>query len=128
MKRFVFPLAAALCFVVLVSHHSTVSAKDTWISVKTKNLHLIGNANEKEIRKVALKLEQFREVFTRLVPHLKYNTPVPTTVVVFKSKSAYEPFGPPATGGFFQSGSDVNYIGLTTEQFFDAFEAFCKRR
>ena len=76
MKRFVFPLAAALCFVVLVSHHSTVSAKDTWISVKTKNLHLIGNANEKEIRKVALKLEQFREVFTRLVPHLKYDTDV----------------------------------------------------
>ncbi len=117
MKRFVFPLAVALCFVALVSHESAVSAKDTWIGVKTKNLHLIGNASEKEIRKVALKLEQFREVFTRLVPHLKYNTPVPTTVVVFKSKSAYEPFGPPATGGFFQSGSDVNYIGLTTEQY-----------
>src|ERR671918_607625 len=99
MKRFVFPLAAALCFVIVVSHQSTVSAKDTWISVKTKNFNLIGNAPEKEIRRAGLKLEQFREVFTKLMPHMKYNTPVPTTVVVFKSKSAYEPFGPPATGG-----------------------------
>jgi len=116
MKRFVFPLAAALCFVVLVSHQSTVSARDTWMSVKTKNFHLIGNANEKEIRLVALKLEQFREVFTKLMPAMKYNTPVPTTVVVFKSKSTYAPFGPPGTSGFFQSGADVNYIALSTER------------
>src|SRR5688572_27285445 len=115
MKRFVFPLAVALCFLALVSHQFTVSAKDTWMSVRTKNFHLIGNASEKDIRKVALKLEQFREVFTRLLPHLKYNTPVPTTVVVFKSKSSYEPFGPPATSGFFQAGPDVNYIALTEQ-------------
>lgn len=117
MKRFVFPLAATLCFVVLVSHQSTVFAKDTWLSMKTKNFHLIGNANEKEIRKVGLKLEQFREVFSKLQPHMKFNTPVPTTVVVFKSKSTYELFGPPATEGFFQAGQDVNYIGLTTEHY-----------
>jgi hypothetical protein len=40
---------------------------------------MIGNANEKEIRNVALKLEQFREVFTRLFPNIRFNTPVPTT-------------------------------------------------
>ena len=117
MKRFVFPLAVALCYLAVVSHQSVVSAKDTWMSVRTKNFHLIGNANEKEIRKVGLKLEQFREVFTKLLPHMRFNTPVPTTVVVFKSKSTYEPFGPPATGGFFQAGTDVNYIVLTTEHY-----------
>ena len=117
MRRFVFPLAAALCVLLLVSHPSTVSAKDTWISLRTKNFHLIGNANEKEVRKVALKLEQFREVFSKLLPHMKFNTPVPTTVVVFKSRSTYAPFGPPETAGFFQAGPDVNYIGLTTETY-----------
>src|SRR5688572_30909655 len=76
MKRFVFPLAVALCFLALVSQHSTVSAKDTWVSVRTKNFFMIGNANEKEVRKVALKLEQFREVFTKLFPNMKFNTPV----------------------------------------------------
>jgi len=94
-----------------------VSAKDTWISVRTKNFNLVGNANEKEIRKVAFKLEQFREVFTKLLPRMKYNTPVPTTVVVFKNKSSYGPFGPPGSSGYFQSGPDVNYIALSTEAY-----------
>jgi tetratricopeptide (TPR) repeat protein len=77
---------------------------------------MIGNENEKEIRKVALKLEQFREVFTHLFPNIQFNTPVPTTVIVFKSDSSYAPFKPSAnTAGYFQSGEDVNYITLTTE-------------
>jgi tetratricopeptide (TPR) repeat protein len=117
MKRFVFPLAVALCFLALVSQTSTVSAKDTWMSVRTKNFYLIGNANEKEIRRVALKLEQFREAFIKLFPRIKFNTPVPTTVVVFKSKNSYQPFGPPNTSGYFQSGPDVNYIALSTEPY-----------
>jgi tetratricopeptide (TPR) repeat protein len=47
---------------------------------------------------------------------MRVNTPVPTTVVVFKSRNEYAPFGPPATNGFFQSGPDVNYIALSAEQ------------
>jgi tetratricopeptide (TPR) repeat protein len=112
MKRFVVPLAAALCLLSLVS---TVSAKDTWISIRTKNFYVIGNANESDIRKAALKLEQFREAFTQLFPNMKFNTPVPTTVVAFKNKSSYGPFGPPNTSGYFQAGPDVNYIALSTD-------------
>ncbi|HEX3186499.1 MAG TPA: tetratricopeptide repeat protein [Pyrinomonadaceae bacterium] len=115
MKRFVFPLAVVLCLLALVSQQSTVSAKDAWVSVRTKNFYLIGNANEKDIRKVAGKLEQFREAFTQLFPRTRFNTPVPTTVVVFKNKQSYQLFGPPNTGGFFQSGPDVNYIALSTD-------------
>ncbi|HEU4769323.1 MAG TPA: tetratricopeptide repeat protein, partial [Pyrinomonadaceae bacterium] len=94
-----------------------MSAKDTWVSIRTKNFLMVGNANEKDIRKVALKLEQFREVFTKLFPNMTFNTPVPTTVVVFKSKSNYAPFGPPNSGGYFQAGQDVNYIALSTETY-----------
>ena len=116
MKRLKFPLAAALCILIVVSLPANVSAKDTWVSVRTKNFFMIGNANEKEIRKVALKLEQFREVFTRIFPNMRFSTPVPTTVVVFKSDSSYAPFKPHAnTAGYFQAGEDVNYITLTTE-------------
>jgi len=116
MKRFIFPLAVSLCLLVVISQHTTVSAKDTWVSVRTKNFFLLGNANEKEIRKVGLKLEQFREVFTRLFPKMRFNTPVPTTVIVFKNHSSYNPFKPrPNIAGYFQSGDDVNYITLTTE-------------
>src|SRR3954469_14271377 len=116
MKRLPFSLAAVICLLVVVSLPTVVSAKDTWVSVRTKNFFMIGNANEKEIRKVALKLEQFREVFTNIFPNIQFNTPVPTTVIVFKSDSSYAPFKPgPNVAGYFQAGQDVNYITLTTE-------------
>lgn len=115
MKRLILPVAVSLCLLLAVSQH-TVIAKDSWIGVRTKNFYLIGNGGEKDIRKVGLKLEQFREVFTRLFPNMRFNTPVPTTVVVFKSDSSYAPFKPNAnTAGYFQAGPDVNYITLTTE-------------
>lgn len=116
MKRFIFLLALSLSLLVAVSQHTSVYAKDTWVSVRTKNFFMLGNANEKDIRKVGLKLEQFREVFTQLFPKLKFNTPVPTTVVVFKNDSSFAPFKPrESIAGYFQPGSDVNYIALKTE-------------
>jgi tetratricopeptide (TPR) repeat protein len=116
MRRIIFPVVVSLCLLAAISHHTTVLAKDTWVSVRTKNFMLLGNAGEKDIRKVGLRLEQFREVFTRLFPNMKFNTPVPTTVIVFKSYSSYAPFMPRAnTAGYFQAGPDVNYIALTTE-------------
>src|SRR5918996_6111227 len=94
MRRFIFPLAISFCLLAVVSQQSTVAAKDTWVSVRTKNFFMMGNAGEKDIRRVGLKLEQFREVFTRLFPNMRFNTPVPTTVVVFKSDDSYAPFKP----------------------------------
>ena len=115
MKRFLFPLAVTVCVIALISHN-TVIAADTWVSVRTKNFLLVGNADVKNIKQVGLKLEQFREVFTYLFPSMKFNTPVPTTVVVFKNDSAYGPFKPKANAaGHFQPGPDVNYIALSTE-------------
>jgi tetratricopeptide (TPR) repeat protein len=94
---------------------STVQAKDAWISVRSNNFFLVGNAGEKDLRKVATRLEQFRDVFTRLLPGAKFETPVPTTVLVFKSMSSYKPFNSGNNAGYFQKGEDVNYITLTTE-------------
>src|ERR1041385_8764697 len=116
MKRIAFSLVVSLCLLLVVAQHTPVAAKDTWVSVRTKNFLMLGNASEKEIRRVALKLEQFREAFTIIFPNVRFNTPVPTTVVVFKSDSSYAPFKPNAnTAGHFQAGPDVNYIALTTE-------------
>ena len=98
-------------------------AKDTWINVRSKNFNLIGNAGEKEIRAVAAKLEQFRETFRLLFPKVKFDAPVQTNVVVFKSASSYKPFKPKRAdgkinenvAGYFQAGEDLNYITLSTE-------------
>lgn len=91
-------------------------AKDNWVSVRSRNFFLIGNASETEIRQVAGRLEQFREVFSRLFDGASLSSPVPTTVIVFKNDKSYAPFKTGAnTAGYFQSGPDVNYITLTTE-------------
>lgn len=120
MRRSVFRVAISLCLLAAVSQQTTVAAKDNWISVRTKNFFLIGNGSEKDVRRVGLKLEQFREVFTRLFPNIKFSTPVPTTVVVFKNDSSFGPFKVrPNSAGYFQAGSDVNYIALTTDSRFD---------
>lgn len=89
--------------------------KDTWTKVTSKNFTVVGNASEKEIRQAATRLEQFRDVFTRLLSLAKFDSPVPTTVVVFKSMKSYKPFNPNNYDAYFQKGQDVNYITLTSE-------------
>src|SRR5882672_5188801 len=116
MKRLVLALAVLLVTTLLTPLSHPASAKDTWTSVRSKNFLLVGNASEKEIRQVGVRLEQFREVFSRLFTKVNFSSPVPTTVIVFKSDSSYKPFKPNAnTAGYFQAGYDVNYITLTTE-------------
>ncbi len=96
-------------------------AKDAWVAVKSKNFYLIGNASEKDIRRVGTKLEQFRETFRLLFSNMKLTGAVPTNVVVFKDDGAYKPFKPKRgdgkidneIAGFFQPGEDVNYITLS---------------
>ncbi len=116
IKRFYLPVAIALCFLVIVPDSRPVFAKDKWISVRSENFFLLSNGGEKDLRRVAARLEQFREVLTRLLPTIKFTSSVPTTVIVFKSESSYRPFKDSAnTAGYFQPGPDVNYITLTTE-------------
>jgi tetratricopeptide (TPR) repeat protein len=118
MKRFSLILLMALCLSLMSGPQAVAAttARDNWTSVRSKNFFLIGNASEKEIRGVAVRLEKFREVFSRLFTKLKFNSPVPTTVIVFKSDNSYKPFKPiQSVSGYFQPGEDVNYITLTTE-------------
>ena len=76
-----------LVFLILVLNvllAGSVSAKDDWLNVRSKNFNLIGNASDKDIRKVGAKLEQFRETFRLLFPASILSSPIPTNVVVFK--------------------------------------------
>ena len=102
-------------FLFLFAGQLITPAKDTWTIVHSKNFTLVGNANEKDIRRVATRLEQFRDVFRQLLQGAKFETPVPTTVIVFKNMSSYKPFNIGNNAGYFQKGDDVNYITLTSE-------------
>ena len=97
--------------------------KDSWTRVQTKNFTLVGNANERDIRKIAIKLETFRETLLVMFPKAKISTPTPTTVVIFKSDLAFRPFKPryqgkirENVGGYFLPGPHMNYIVLAAEK------------
>ncbi len=101
---------------------TTVTAKDTWTSIRSKNYLVIGNASEGDLRTTAVQLERFRDVFIKQFKGAALNSPVPTTVIVFKSDSSFGPYKPIFKGrradiaAYFQPGFDVNYISLTTER------------
>ena len=120
MRLFRF-LAIVFFFAIFGQMSSVRAAAGEWIQVRSKNFYLIGNASEKDIRKVGTKLEQFRESFKLLFSSANLESKIPTNVVVFKSDAAYKPFKPiradgrvdDEIAGFFQSGEDVNYITLS---------------
>jgi tetratricopeptide (TPR) repeat protein len=126
VKSPAFVVAAALLFLFAVPP-SLASAQtadgDSWTRVRSKNFLLVGNADEREIRLVATRLEQFREVFKRLPESGgRFESFVPTTVIIFRDDLAYRPFAPLYQGapnsvsGYFQSSADMNYITLSADE------------
>lgn len=116
MKRFALTLAVIVVLTLAGAVLQPVSARDNWTSVRSKNFFLVGNASEKDIRRIGVELEQFRDVLTRLLTNMKAASTVPITVMVFKNADSFKPFRPPTSDAYFQSGEDVNYIALTSER------------
>ena len=118
MKR--LTLLPVVVWALLVCCAPCARAEDVWLSVRSQNFLLVGNASEKEIRRVGTRLEQFRAVLVRLFPQA--GAQAPTTVVVFRSDADFRPFKPLYQGrlqehvaGYFQPGDDINYIALAAE-------------
>lgn len=96
-------------------------AKDEWIKVRSKNFQLFGNAGQDDIRQVANKLEQFREVFRQFSGKENFNSPIPTNIIVFKNNESFRDFKSvnkkdnltDRTEAYFQGGEAVNYIALS---------------
>jgi len=117
MKTFRLLSRALFVSLILALSAASVSAKDKWINLRTKNFNIVSNASEGDTRELALKLEQFRYVFSKIYD-ISNVAPVPVTVMVFKSDDSFKPFKPLYEGkpanmaGFFQSGEDENIIAL----------------
>ncbi|HEX8686086.1 MAG TPA: tetratricopeptide repeat protein, partial [Pyrinomonadaceae bacterium] len=93
-----------------------------WVSVRSQNFLVEGGARERDLRRVAARLEEYRAAFSRLLPEGHSDSGVPTAVVVFADDGSYAPFKPLLAGrtasnvaGYFQPGSDVNYITVVLE-------------
>ncbi|HSE38487.1 MAG TPA: tetratricopeptide repeat protein, partial [Blastocatellia bacterium] len=117
MKRIRLKAAIILAFIVVVLSATPAQAKDKWINLTTKNFNIISNADDGGTRRLALKLEQFHFVFSKLF-NLPLERAVPTTVMVFKHDGSFKPYKPLYNGkpgnlaGYFQPGDDENLIAV----------------
>ena len=122
--RLLFLLALAAPFVLSgrPAGAARQSGPAAWVSVRTRNFLVEGGADEAELRLVAARLEEYRAAFARLLSGEHFDAGVPTTVVVFPDDASYGPFKPRIGGqvarnvaGYFQPGTDVNYITLARD-------------
>lgn len=110
-----------LAAVVLFLFAFNANAAD-WVEVRSKNFTLVGDAGEKDIRRVATRLEQFRETIRLLFPKANLEKPVPVVVFVFSSHDSFRQYKPRRNGnivdtvaGYFINRQEAAVIGMTEE-------------
>lgn len=111
-----------LIFILLFVPYDVV-AKENWNRVQTKNFTVVGDASQGDMKKIALKLEEFRATLAEIFPRAKINTPVPTTVVLFKTDDSFRRYKPRYKGkikdnvaGYFMPGKMMNFIVLSADK------------
>ncbi|MFN8060691.1 MAG: hypothetical protein U0Q12_16165 [Vicinamibacterales bacterium] len=122
MRRWTRAASVAASAAIAVTMAARAEAAGKWTSVQSEHFTLVGDASDRHLRNVALRLEQFREVFERALPNTRSLDTAPTVVVVFESNKSMRPVKPVRDGkvqdwvsGLFAAGVDVNYILLTVE-------------
>lgn len=117
--------ASLLLLTSMLVFPTTAWAK--WTRMSSPHFVFVGDASEREIRDIALRLEQFREVVGRVLSDDLNRTPVRTVVVVFQNDKSFTPFKPQfqgkpvAVAGYFVGMEDANYIAVNAEQDTDAY-------
>jgi len=90
--------------------------KDRWNEVKSRNFLVVGNVGTKQLRNIAVDLEEIRRQFYSLFPR-ETDYRLRTTVIVFRNEKSFQLFhqsgaGNKARAGYIQSGVDRHYIVL----------------
>ena len=86
-----------LIFIAILAAPEKLDAADKWLSVRSRNFLLVGNASESQIKRVGRDLDEFRAGFTTLFPAAARETD-PITVIVFKNDMPFRPFKPVVNG------------------------------
>jgi tetratricopeptide (TPR) repeat protein len=95
---------------------SAALAKAPWFEVQSRHFHVVGDADAKQLRRIAVDLEEIRRHFLTVFPK-NAASPVPTTVIVFRNAKSLRLFFEPrdAAGGVY-AGLDRNYIALNATE------------
>src|SRR5262249_46826518 len=85
--------------------------KEAWMEVESRNLRVAGNASLKQLRRIAVDLEEIRSHFLKVFPK-EALSPGPTTVIVFRNDKSLRLFMEGLVAGAVYTGADRNYIVL----------------
>jgi tetratricopeptide (TPR) repeat protein len=99
------------------------AAGPPWTLVRSEHLTIVGRQSPKTLQRIAVELEQFREVLGGLILNAQRPLSLPTHVYVFDSRKELQPFLPvrngrvASLGGYFHHDDDVNDVALALEEY-----------
>ncbi len=107
----------ALVVFLLAAAPQSLFAKDEpkWLEVHTAHFSVVSDAGEKRGRDIAMRMEQIRTIFGRLILKDKLKVPVPITVIALKNEKQYAAVAPEKqalAAGLYVPGSDRIYLVL----------------
>jgi len=112
-------ITIALSTLIVVSAALAMpTEQDTWLRAKTENFTLLGNTEASRIISMGENLERFREVLLRGTEGLEFNSPLSTTIFVFKDSASMAPYNlgddgsPKNIEGYFQRSMEGNYVAV----------------
>ena len=95
---------------------------EKWLRVETAHLTLFSNASEAATVRIGTSIEVFRAALARIGPSLRADSPLPTSVFVFRDDLSFRPYKPRQKGrragapmnisGYFVKHRDGNYVGV----------------
>ena len=112
---------ASLAALILLTIPASAGAE--WQFLHTEHFQLVGDVSARQLRDVALRFEQFRDIATRLnLAPARKAAASPLTILVFRNGKSFEPFMPRDGGrvvdsaGMFVEGPDSVYIAVRLDR------------
>lgn len=108
----------SLLFACAFSTVPSSASEAQWIEVHSPHFSVVTDAGERRGREVAIRFEQMRAVFAKLMNKANVNIPVPLQIVAFRSGKELRQVAPLWHGkpteiaGLFQGGQDRSFIML----------------
>ena len=97
----------------------SVTPAQEWVTVRSPHFVVSTDAGKKRYREVAVRFEQMRLIFEKLLSNDKLTSPIPLQILAFRNSKGFSQVAPskdgkPETGivGVSQTGGDMNFIAL----------------
>ncbi|HXE74453.1 MAG TPA: tetratricopeptide repeat protein [Candidatus Xenobia bacterium] len=109
--------SVALALLLLPLSGMAASKPENWVELRSEHFHVVSNAKPKDIQRAMRKLEEFRHLLSYALPGLRVDSPLPTSVILFKDEKSYRNYVPLTTegkpmkaDGFMQPGRERMYL------------------